>query len=163
MVTCSSCGLALTTDWLDLLGDRQVQQVAEKTIHFSRLVRTYRQRCAARAWPAQLAYHQPCHLKLQPEADSSLKLLQGLPGATVNALDSHCCGMAGTWGMAAKNDSLSRRIGQDLIDRIDASGADIAVTDCPTCEMQMAALGRLPVMHPVEVVEKGMGNGDVVA
>ncbi|WP_419662282.1 FAD-linked oxidoreductase [Desulfosarcina variabilis str. Montpellier] len=162
VVTCSSCGLALTTDWLDLLDDRQVHQAAEKTIHFSRLVSMYTHRCAVRPWPAQLAYHQPCHLKIQAEPDSSLKMLQALPGTTVDALDSHCCGMAGTWGLAAKNDSLSRRIGQDLIDRIDATGADIAVTDCPTCEMQMAALGRLPVMHPVEVVEKGMGGGGLM-
>lgn len=161
VVTCSSCGLALTTDWLDLLDNRQVHQVAEKIIHFSRLVSMYRQRCAARPWPAQLAYHQPCHLKIQPEPDSSLKMLKALPGTTVDALDSHCCGMAGTWGLAAKNDSLSRRIGQDLIDRIDTTGADVAVTDCPTCEMQMAGLGRLPVMHPVEVVDRGIEDGDV--
>ena len=157
VVTCSSCGLALTTDWLDLLDNRQVHQVAEKTIHFSRLVSIYTHRCAAaQPWPARLAYHQPCHLKIQAEPESSLKMLQALPGTTVDALDSHCCGMAGTWGLAAKNDSLSRRIGQDLVDRIDATGANIAVTDCPTCEMQMVALGRLPVMHPVEVVDEGM-------
>ncbi len=162
VVTCSSCGLALTTDWLDLLDhrldNRQVRQVADKTIHFSRLIEQYRHRLDAVAVPMHLAYHQPCHLKIQAEADSSLTMLQALPDATVDALDSHCCGMAGTWGLADKNETLSRRIGSDLIDRIDASGADVAVTDCPTCEMQMAQLGRWSVMHPVEVVAKGMGG-----
>lgn len=158
VVTCSSCGLALTTDWLDLLDRSHVNQVADKVIHFSRLVRRYTPKPAVAPWPLHLAYHQPCHLKVQTEADSSLKMLQALPEATVDALDSHCCGMAGTWGLAAKNDALSRRIGGDLIDRINASAADVAVTDCPTCEMQMIQLGRLPVMHPVEVLEKMMGD-----
>jgi Fe-S oxidoreductase len=104
-----------------------------------------------------LAYHLPCHLKIQVHSDSSIKMLEALPGVTVDALESHCCGMAGTWGMAAKNDRLSRTIGSDLTGRLEESGADMAVTDCPTCEMQIHQLGRFAVSHPVEVVERGMG------
>ena len=158
VVTCSSCGLALTSDWCDLLDHRHVRQAAEKVIHFSRLINRYKHRLNVDPWPVHLAYHLPCHLKVQTEADSSLKMLQTMPEATVDALSSHCCGMAGTWGLAAKNDVLSRRIGGDLIGRIDASGADVAVTDCPTCEIQMVHLGRLPVLHPVEAVGKGMSD-----
>ena len=155
VVTCSSCGLALTRDWPDLLDSGLVRQVADKAIHFSRLIMPYIGRLEQNPAAMRLAYHQPCHLKVQADPDSSLKLLQTLPGAVVNALDSHCCGMAGTWGLAVKNKVLSHRIGGDLIDRIEASGADTAVTDCPTCEMQISHLGRRPVLHPIEVVDSG--------
>jgi Fe-S oxidoreductase len=60
--------------------------------------------------------------------------------------------MAGSWGLHAANDALSRRIGQGLMDRIAASGAASAATDCPTCRLQMAQLGPTPVWHPVELV-----------
>ena len=60
--------------------------------------------------------------------------------------------MIGSWGMAAENYNLSRRIGSDLIEKIEASKAGTAVTDCPTCRMQMEAFGGKPVMHPVEVL-----------
>ena len=160
VVTCSSCGLALTTEWRDLLDLPRIHQVAGKVIHFSRLIGQYRHKLNGGPWPVHLAYHLPCHLKVQAEADSSIKLLQALPETAVNNLQSHCCGMAGTWGMAAKNDALSRRIGGDLMGRLDASGADIAVTDCPTCEMQISQLGSRPVMHPVEVVERCLGEAE---
>ena len=39
-----------------------------------------------------------------------------------------------------------------LIEKIGASNAAVAVTDCPTCRMQMEAFGGKPVMHPVEVL-----------
>ncbi len=155
VVTCSSCGLALTKDWPDLVDNRLVHQVADKTIHFSRLILPCIDKLEKKTDPVHLAYHLPCHLKVQAEPDSSLKLIRALPQTTVDALDSHCCGMAGTWGLSAKNDTLSRKIGSDLIGRIQASGAHTAVTDCPTCEMQISHLGQWPVLHPVEVVDSG--------
>jgi Fe-S oxidoreductase len=100
----------------------------------------------------RIAYHHPCHLKIQPDPDSSLRLLSNLPGLQVENLDARCCGMIGSWGMAAENYELSRQIGSDLVGKIRLSKADAAVTDCPTCRMQMEAFGGKPVMHPVEVL-----------
>ena len=159
VVTCSSCGLALAHEWRDLLDTRQVREVAGKLIHVSRLIHRRLDTDGLTPWPVRLAYHQPCHLKVQTDPASSLTLMDRLPGVTVADLDSHCCGMAGTWGMAAKNDALSRTIGAHLTGLVDAARVDAAVTDCPTCEMQMAQLGRLPVMHPVEVAARFVTRG----
>ena len=41
---------------------------------------------------------------------------------------------------------------EDLMQRLADSRAAVAVTDCPTCRMQMEQLGTLPVRHPVEIV-----------
>jgi Fe-S oxidoreductase len=62
--------------------------------------------------------------------------------------------------MLHANYDLSRTIAAPMIQRLNASGADLGVTDCPTCQMQMEHLGRLPVRHPVEVVWKAVQEAD---
>ncbi len=155
-VTCSSCGYALMNDWGYLKTGPDIDAVAEKTIHLSDLINRYRRRLNAACPVTAVAYHQPCHLKIQPAAGSSSTLLSTIPGVTVTDLKSHCCGMAGSWGLAAKNYPLSTAIGAPMISRLEASNAGLAVTDCPTCEMQMAHMGSLPVKHPVEIVWEGL-------
>jgi Fe-S oxidoreductase len=92
-------------------------------------------------------------------------MLAALPGVTVTPLATHCCGMAGSWGLKAANYDLSRTIGGDLIHQLARSGADYGVTDCPTCRLQMEDFSRLPVRHPVEIVAarlraKAAASGD---
>jgi FAD/FMN-containing dehydrogenase/Fe-S oxidoreductase len=151
-VTCSSCGYALMNDWHYLASGPDIDAVASKTTHISHLIHRYQGRLTPRTPMGTVAYHQPCHLKLQPAAGSSLAIMDALPGTTAVDLDSHCCGMAGSWGLSAKNYSLSTAIGSPMTERLEVSGARWAATDCPTCEMQMSHMGSLPVKHPVEVV-----------
>ncbi len=153
VVTCSSCGYALMQDWSYVLPNEKLAgKISAKTIHISELLNQYRERLVLKDLCAKLAYHQPCHLRIQPYAGSSVELLSALSGVELYDLQSHCCGIAGSWGMIAKNYNLSKTIGRPMIETLNASGAQWAVTDCPTCQMQMAHFGRLPVRHPVEVV-----------
>lgn len=153
VVTCSSCGYALMKDWACLLPhDRVVEQISTKTVHISRLLHLYADRLTLHELPLRLAYHHPCHLRIQPHSQSTLSLLKQIPAADVVDLASTCCGIAGSWGMSAAHYDLSRRIGRPMIEKLDASGAHYGITDCPTCQMQMEHLGRLPVRHPVEAV-----------
>jgi Fe-S oxidoreductase len=152
VVTCSSCGYALMKDWRNLVKDDEVARVSGKVIHISRFLDLHRDRYEITSGSEKIAYHHPCHLKIQPDPDSSLRLLSKLPGMTVENLKAHCCGMMGSWGMSAENYPLSRRIGEDLISKMKSSDAHLTVTDCPTCRMQMEAFGGKPVVHPVEVV-----------
>jgi len=151
-VTCSSCGYALMQDWSYLLPAPIARQVRDKTIHITRLLERHFERLPLKDHPIALAYHHPCHLRLQPHSGSTLTLLGALPGVTVSDLQSHCCGIAGSWGMLAKNYELSKTIGTPMIQRLNASPAEVGVTDCPTCQMQMEHLGNKPIKHPVEIV-----------
>jgi Fe-S oxidoreductase len=158
VVTCSSCGYALMNDWAYLLpDDRAVEQISAKTRHISSLLRIYQGRLTLGKLPMRLAYHHPCHLRIQPDSDSTLSLLAHIPSAEVVDLQSNCCGIAGSWGMIAKNYELSRSIGHPMIETLNASEARYGVTDCPTCQMQMEHLGNLPVRHPVEIVIESLG------
>jgi len=152
VVTCSSCGYALQKEWAYLMPPEEVAGVQTKTIHISRLINRLRD-CLQTVGPAlELAYHTPCHLRIQPDPGASVDLLAGLAGVRIHALETHCCGMAGSWGMTADHHDLSRAIGDDLISQLNRSAADFGVTDCPTCRLQMEEFSTLPIRHPVEIV-----------
>jgi Fe-S oxidoreductase len=150
-VTCSSCGYSLQAEWGYLARDVRLETVSRKTVHISQLVPSSIESLPRQGPPLQLAYHYPCHLKMQANPNCSVDMLARLPGVKVAPLQTHCCGMAGSWGMKAANFDLSRSIGGDLIDQLDKSKADYGVTDCPTCRLQMEHFSRLPIRHPVEI------------
>jgi len=156
VVTCSSCGLSLMQEWAYLAGRPAVDFVKSKVIHISRLIHPLIERLELNPGIGRVAYHMPCHLKIQPDPESSLKMLSRVPGLTIENLDSHCCGMAGSWGMSADNVDLSMKIGADLMAKLDAAGAATGVTDCPTCRIQMEQMGDLPIRHPVEILAERM-------
>ena len=159
VVTCSSCSYALIHEWGDLSADSAIGTIRAKTVPITSLLNRERHRRSLGALSVSLAYHQPCHMRLQPGSDGSRQLLSAIDGTTVIDLQSHCCGMAGSWGMMADNYALSKTIGTPMIARLNSSGAQWAVTDCPTCQMQMEQFGHLPVRHPVEVLGAAMENG----
>ena len=153
-VSCSSCGLALMQEW-SCLGDSVfVRSVREKLIHISRLINRYSDRLQTELSRMRLFYHAPCHLKAQPEPDSSIQLLRGLNGAVIESPATHCCGLAGAWGLSADHFDLSLAIGSDMLQQLNASRADAGVTDCPTCAMQMSQFSRKPIRHPVEIIAR---------
>jgi len=39
-----------------------------------------------------------------------------------------------------------------LMGNLKQSGAEVGVTDCPTCRMQMEQFNSLPIRHPIEIV-----------
>jgi Fe-S oxidoreductase len=151
-VSCSSCGLALMQDWSFLEDSVFVRSVRKKLIHISRLINCYSDRLQTKPSGVRLFYHTPCHLKPQPEPDSSIQLLRSLKGAIIESPVTSCCGMAGAWGLSADHFDLSLAIGSDMLQQFNASRADVGVTDCPTCNLQMTQFGVKPIRHPVEII-----------
>ncbi len=154
VVTCSSCALSLTREWQDVDDSMTIRKVAEKTILLSSLVNRYAARLKLVELTGTAAYHSPCHLRVQVDPECSLKMLGQVPGLKTLALKSHCCGMAGTWGMAAENFETSEKLGNHLMRLDDWSAANWGVTDCPTCRIQMEQFGDKPIYHPIEIVAK---------
>jgi FAD/FMN-containing dehydrogenase/Fe-S oxidoreductase len=152
VVTCSSCGYALQQEWAFMMGPAAVAAVRAKTLHISRLVNRFRDRLETAGPPLSLAYHTPCHLRIQDDPGASVDMLAGLDNVRIRPLHTHCCGMAGSWGMTAAHYELSRTIGEDLFGQLNHSGADYGVTDCPTCRLQMEEFTTLAIRHPVEIV-----------
>jgi len=73
-----------------------------------------------------------------------------MPGADI------CCGMAGTFSIHFYE--LSQKIAARKVDSILGTGADVVVTDCPGCEIQLIdGLTRrgqpVGVRHIMELLE----------
>ncbi len=152
VVTCSSCGFALMEDWRSLLENKFTDSVKGKTIHISTLLNTYFDRLEFGAPELEISYHAPCHLKIQTDPNSSIQLLARIPGVAVQDLKSHCCGMIGSWGLTADHYNLSKRIGSQMIAKLNDSPGSVGVTDCPTCRMQMEQFSDKEIKHPIEIV-----------
>jgi len=152
VVTCSSCGFALMEDWQSLLDNEITSSVKDKVIHISTLLNNYFDRLEFGTCDLKVSYHAPCHLKIQNDPNSSVQLLSRINGVVVQDLKSHCCGMIGSWGMAADHYDLSKQIGSDMITKLNDSPGSVGVTDCPTCRMQMEQFSDKEIKHPVEIV-----------
>jgi len=152
VVTCSSCGLSLKQEWKYLLNNDLIQKISEKTIHISKLINMHFDKLNIIKRDISVSYHMPCHLKVQNEPESSITMLKKINPDGVEDLKSHCCGMAGSWGISAKNYDLSVEIGSSMINKLNLSKNLIGVTDCPTCRMQMEHLSSKTIKHPIEVL-----------
>jgi glycolate oxidase iron-sulfur subunit len=106
-----------------------------------------------------VTWHEPCHLgrhlgvKEQPR-----KILKSLPDIRyVEMLEADkCCGMAGTFSINFYD--LSRRIADKKASNIASTGADIVVTDCPGCQIQLIDSTRRNgmtqhIMHIMDLFE----------
>jgi FAD/FMN-containing dehydrogenase/Fe-S oxidoreductase len=154
VVTCSSCGFSLMEEWKGLLEEEIISKLRSKTIHISSLLNRYFDRLRLSACDLKVSYHNPCHLKIQDDPNSSVQLLSRIEGMSIQDLNSHCCGMAGSWGLTSDHYDLSRKIGSEMITKLNNSDCAAGITDCPTCRMQMEHLSDKDIMHPVEVVAK---------
>ena len=141
-------------EWLYYQNDEVTQKIKDKTIFVMDLIENHINEIDLKENNMSLAYHMPCHKKLLKNANSSINVLKKLPGVETDKLNTGCCGMAGSWGMSAKNYDLSVKIGSPMVDKLNESKASIGVTECPTCTMQLEHLGKKKIIHPVEVVDK---------
>ncbi len=106
-----------------------------------------------------VTWHEPCHLgrylgvKEQPR--KILKALKDIKFVEMPDAD-RCCGMAGTFSIYFYD--LSQKIAAKKADAIASTGADIVVTDCPGCQIQLIdTLKRLKmpqeVRHIMELLD----------
>jgi FAD/FMN-containing dehydrogenase/Fe-S oxidoreductase len=106
---------------------------------------------------ARILLHGHCHHKaVFGGAGNEIALLRKA-GATVEAIEAGCCGMAGPFGFAADKFEVSKAIAKDgllpAVERADA--ATILVSDGFSCREQIAQLGRRKAVHFAEALRKG--------
>ncbi|WP_137286215.1 FAD-binding and (Fe-S)-binding domain-containing protein [Halorussus salinisoli] len=94
----------------------------------------------------RLAYHGHCNQKALGTADHAAAVLDRA-GYEVAALDSGCCGMAGSFGYHEEHYDLSQAIADVLRDQISEADADEVVAPGASCRSQLDA--RRPA-HPLE-------------
>ena len=106
----------------------------------------------------QVAYHQPCHLRVLDPAQSGPQLLDLIPEIDVEKIEAGCTGMAGTWGLQKKNYRRSLRIGWPLISAMRSARVSIATTECSACKMQIEHGSERKTLHPLKLLAYAYGR-----
>jgi Fe-S oxidoreductase len=108
------------------------------------------------AGAGKVAYHVPCHLRVQNIGFKSRDLMRLLPDTEVELIES-CSGVDGTWGFKRDYFDLSLKVARGLFRGIENAQAQTVATDCPLAGMQIELQTGNKPAHPIEIVRRGYG------
>jgi glycolate oxidase iron-sulfur subunit len=169
IVDCATCGSAMQ-DYEKYLADTEERKqayaaLAKKLIHITAFLVDILKLppTAYKAIPEvrgkTVTWHDPCHLcrhmgvRQQPR-----QILRSIPDIKYveMAEADRCCGMAGSFSL--HHYDLSTKIAERKLKNIQSSQADIVVSGCPGCEIQLLdtiARHNLPIQvkHIMEILE----------
>lgn len=166
---CASCTSALK-DYAKFLADtpqrkkayekfaKKVKDISEFLIDVLDLpASAYKPSAEARG--KKVTWHDPCHLSrhlgITSQPRQVIRSISGVEYVEMPNAD-RCCGMAGAFSLHYYD--LSKDIADKKAASIESTGADIVVSSCPGCEIQLidsVVRNKLPVkvMHIMELIE----------
>jgi Fe-S oxidoreductase len=83
-----------------------------------------------------IAYHAPCHQRVQNIGPRTRDILKLIPGTTVETIE-RCSGHDGTYAMKREFHDVSMRIAAPVVERFGKIGADHYASDCPMAARQI--------------------------
>jgi glycolate oxidase iron-sulfur subunit len=106
----------------------------------------------------KVTWHDPCHLNRHLGITSQPRqIIKSIPGVEYVEMPNadRCCGMAGAFSIYYYD--LSKQIADKKVAAIKSTGADIVVSSCPGCEIQLIdslLRNKVPVkvMHIMELL-----------
>jgi len=165
-----TCSFMMKKEWADYLGDDepgpgQARAVAEHSYDLMEYLFAMRKaKELAQDFTTEvgsIAYHVPCHLKVQRIGFRSRDVLKKLPGAKVKLVDKCSC-MDGTWGMKKEYYALSKKWAKPMLDAMSADPDSRLSSDCLIAKLQIEENTGRPVQHPIEILWEAYG-GDALA
>jgi len=160
-----SCLSSITDDWLDLRIDRPMalrERLANRSLLPEAFLEEHWDEHPRRPEfglpPGRLVVHGHCHQKALWGIGSTTTLLERIAPGWVDALDTGCCGMAGSFGYTADRFDLSMKIGEmGLFPMVrEAGGDDWLLMPGTSCRHQtLDGTGRHAI-HPIEAVDRLM-------
>jgi len=172
---CASCGLALKTEFMELLADdphygEKARKLSEKVKDFSEFVVTLD------GWdqglgecPMKVTYHDPCHLaRGQGVRKQPRQIINAIPGTEFKELPrpEQCCGSAGSYSLYHYD--VSKQINDKKIKDIAETDAEALVTACGACIMHMEdglnrnGLHHVQCLHIAELLNMAYRKNEVV-
>jgi len=106
----------------------------------------------------KVAYHVPCHLRVQNMGLKTRDVLKLVPDTTFEVIE-RCSGHNGTYAVKKEFHEVSMKIGRPVANRVGASGADHYSSDCPMAGHQIEnglAAGGAPE-HPLALLRMAYG------
>jgi Fe-S oxidoreductase len=151
----------LRHDALDLTDDPDAAVVAAQTVECTSylwgLHKQGRLRTDFRPLDLAVGHHVPCHVKALGAAPAGPALLGLVPELRAQAIDVSCSGMAGTFGLKARNYELSRAAGRPMLEELARPRHLVGSTECSACRLQMEDGASKRTLHPVQYLALAYG------
>ena len=157
-----SCLSAIKDDWLDLnmgMDVKQLNELAARGMLVEEFLdarwQDHPRRPDIVPGNESVIFHGHCHQKALWGSESGARLLGRIFGDRLTALDSGCCGMAGSFGYATHRYDLSMRIGeQSLFPAIRKAADSVVVASGTSCRQQIRDGTNAQPLHPIELLAK---------
>lgn len=106
----------------------------------------------------RIAYHVPCHLRVQNIGLKTRDLLQLVPGTRIDVIE-RCSGHDGTYAVKKEFHDVSMKICRPVVNRVQHEDVDHYSSDCPMAGHQIEnglGNGRMPE-HPLKLLRMAYG------
>jgi len=109
----------------------------------------------------KIAYHIPCHSRVQNMGQKTREALEMIPGTQVTVVE-RCSGHDGTWGVKTEYFDNSMKIGRPVFRQMAAVKANYVSSDCPIAARHIMqgigyeAKGAIKA-HPLTLLRKAYG------
>ncbi|HKU47105.1 MAG TPA: heterodisulfide reductase-related iron-sulfur binding cluster [Burkholderiales bacterium] len=109
----------------------------------------------------KIAYHIPCHSRVQNMGQKTREMLEAIPGAEVTTVE-RCSGHDGTWGVKSEYFDNSMKIGRPVFRMMAEPQPAYVSSDCPIAArhimqgMADSAAGAVKA-HPLTLLRKAYG------
>jgi Fe-S oxidoreductase len=106
----------------------------------------------------KIAYHVPCHLRVQNLGLKTKELLQLIPGTDVTAIE-RCSGHNGTYAVKREFHDAAIKIGRPVVNQVKRIDADHYSSDCPMAGHHIGsglAANSQPT-HPLTLLRRAYG------
>lgn len=172
LTTCPTCAMALKQNFVEHLKDHsewaeRAEQLSEMTIDAASFVLNQLDGAgifADLAKTEKITYHDSCHLKRGVGVWQEPRQLIQKSGHELVEMDhaDRCCGFGGSYSLTS-HPEIAKRILQDKVTDIKASGATRVAMDCPGCMMQIrGGLEKAEVtvraQHTIELLAEALRN-----
>ncbi len=147
VVSCAGCYRTFREDYPQMVGEVDV-------VHISQLLEELisEVKLQLKKEEVKVTYHDPCHLgRHLREYDAPRRVLE-MKGDLVemdkNREESRCCGSGG--GVKSAYPELSESMAEHRADDAIRTGADVLVTCCPFCVLNLDSVGKIRVLDLTE-------------
>ena len=105
-----------------------------------------------------VAYHVPCHLRVQNIGLKTRDMLQLVPGTQVETIE-RCSGHDGTYAVKSEFHEISMKICKPVVNRVTQANADHYSSDCPMAghQIENGLMNGRPPEHPFTLLRHAYG------
>ena len=159
-----SCIACFRDEYPSLVQNSAARKVAETALFFEEFITGLAARGELSlpfnpdAPEQRITIHTHCYQKALGTAAKVVEMLRLIPNATVEEIDSGCCGMAGSFGYEKEHYEISMAIGEQvLFPSVRGASADTVIAAAGTsCRQQIKDGTQRKAVHPIVVMAQSL-------